>query len=485
MIAWLIACAGPSVPSDAPDVVIVTVDTLRQDRLGFAGHTGATTPALDALAAGGRVFRQATTPIPRTTPALASLLTGRSPHHHGSREVGAPIDADVPMLAEQLRSAGWFTAAISAMRVAGPDQGLNRGFESFEVMHDAPAADVVGRARRHLSTSRPVLLWVHLADPHFPYTPHGGDSPCARLVSVGEEIGRAAIFSDRDGRASAALPDCRLRYDEEIARVDRAIGELIGALESRSRDRVVIFTADHGENQGERGLYYEHGPNLDDASLRVPFVVSGRGVVPGHDDGVLTLTDVMPALLASLGLPPPADLDGEDVSARFAGAAPDPEGRRFAESGSALQVRLFGALVSGRKSRWCVNDPPFSLCGRRTRRPTLHRHDVDPGLNTDVSDAHPDVRARLVEAAAHWPPETARERTVRTPRFSLVARPALDGTYRTVLTDRTTGQDVTEDRPDVARTLTAELAAWGAPAPAAPARDADAVEALRALGYVE
>jgi len=486
VILWWLACFGPSAPPDAPDVVIVTVDTLRADRLGFAGHADADTPTLDALAASGRVFSQAITPLPRTTPALASLLTGLAPHHHGSREVGMAIDPEVPTLAESLRTAGYATAAVSAMRVASPEQGLDRGFDTFEVMHDAPASEVTARAQDPLGTSRPLLLWVHYADPHFPYTPDGGDSPCAALPALGDELGRAAIFSDRGGHASAALPDCRIRYDEEIARVDRAIGSLFDALETRARERIVVFSADHGENQGERGLYYEHGPNVADASLRIPLVVNGPGVATGRDDGVVSLTDLMPSLLARLGRPVPSGLDGIDVSARFGGAAPAADDVRFAESGSALHVRLFDSLVSGRRGHWCVNDPPFSRCRRRRTPPTLHRHDLDPALQTDLSDAHPDVRARLDAAAARWPPESARERTVRTGRFALIARPKVEGGYATTLVavdDPDT--DVADAHPDVARQLGAALAAWDAPTPAAAERDAETLEALRALGYVE
>ncbi|MEM7789706.1 MAG: sulfatase [Bacteroidota bacterium] len=478
---WL-ACRSPVA---GPDVVIVTVDTLRADRLGFADHAPARTPHLDALAERGRVFRQATTPIPRTTPALASLLTGLHPHHHGSREVGTRIAADVGTLADRLSGVGYATAGVSAMRVAGPQQGLDRGFDAFSVVHDAPAAKVIEQAKAHLAGRRPVFLWVHLADPHFPYTPDGGDGPCAALVPWGGDKGRAAIFGDREGRASAALDDCRLRYDEEIARVDTAVGSLFEAVASRDRPAVVVFSADHGENQGEQGLYYEHGPNVDDASLRVPLVVAGPGVTPGVDDGVIALTDLAPTLLGHLGHPT-TGFDGEDASPRLRGEPPAPDGLRYAESGSALHIRLFGSLLSGRRRHWCLHESPFSLCQRRSDAPRLYRHDVDPDLATDVSAAHPAVKQRLLAASAHWPPESARERTVRDARFTLVARPSIEGGYATLLVDRTDPEaDAAATHPDVLHRLTSALDAWEAPRPDAPSRDASTVEALRALGYVE
>ncbi|MEN0061688.1 MAG: sulfatase [Myxococcota bacterium] len=481
---WAWSCSfGPTPPPDAPDVLIISVDTLRADRLGFSGHSAARTPALDALAKRGRIFRQATTPLPRTTPALASLHTGLAPHNHASREVGTPIRKGLPTLSQSLRSVGWKTVAVSAMKVAGPAQGLDSGFDAFTVMHDAPADEVVKKAQSYLTGRGPLFLWVHLADPHFPYTPNTTEGACAELVPFGQENGRAAVFMNRDDLARTALDDCQRRYDDEIARVDQALGAMIDAFEQRPGDGVVIFTADHGENQGERGLFYEHGPNVHDASLRVPYVVAGPGVAPGEDLGVLSLTDTLPSLLGLLDLTIPDGLDGEDTSARWRGASPPANGRRFAESGSALHVRLFGALVSGRKRRWCLNDPPYSLCHKGRQAPTLHRHDLDPGLQTDLSEAFPDVRTRLLAAANRWPAESARERTVRTDRFKLVARPKLEGGYTLALLDTRSGESV--ERPEVQAELAAALDTWDAPRPTSQDRDQDTIEALRALGYVE
>ncbi|MCA9489731.1 MAG: sulfatase-like hydrolase/transferase, partial [Myxococcales bacterium] len=170
-MAPLIALAACSRPQ-TPEVLIVTVDTLRADRLGYAGHAAARTPALDALAGEGRAFLQATTPFPRTTPALASMLTGLWPHHHGSREVGQPMTSGTT-LASVLSAAGWRTVGLSATPVAGPEQGLAAGFDAFEVMADARASEVVDRALLAVAAQpdRPLLMWVHAADPHFPYLP--------------------------------------------------------------------------------------------------------------------------------------------------------------------------------------------------------------------------------------------------------------------------------------------------------------------------
>ena len=224
-----LACSPSPPPPDVPEVLIISVDTLRVDRLGFNGHQAAQTPKLNGMASVGRVFDQAITPLPRTTPALASLMTGLSPEHHGSREVGTPMTATTT-LATVLQEAGYRTVAVSAMAVAGPEQGLDRGFETFELQHDASAATITNLALEHVAgaPTQPLLLWVHYADPHFPYEPakegplHPEAPACRALMNAVMSGGgkRAAMFADREGMASAALADCQKLYDAEIAAVD-------------------------------------------------------------------------------------------------------------------------------------------------------------------------------------------------------------------------------------------------------------------------
>lgn len=490
LLVGLLACRP--VP-DAPDLVLVTVDTLRADRLGFMGDEAAHTPHLDALAAGGRVFTQATTPLPRTTPALASVLTGRWPHHHGSREVGDPI-GDVTTLAEVLRRHGYRTVAASAMHVAGPEQGLDAGFDAFELAHDARAPDLVTRALGLVVGTRPHFLWVHFADPHFPYVPRepAAPSPCRALgerVAAGTED-RVALMANVDGLAQASLADCAVQYAGEITAVDAAVGALLFGLRDRPRAPVVALSADHGEHLGEAGLFYEHGPHVHDAALRVPLVVAGPGVEPGTDDGVARLEDLAPTLLALAGVPEVMwpELDGVDLGPRLVGARGGPD-VAVAESGSALQLRLSTSLVSGRSGRWCLNAPRWSWC-RLRKGEGLFDRDADPGLARDVAAAHPDVARTLREAAERWAPEQARERTARTERFKLVGRPALRGGYSWALYDLADDpgeeRDVSAAHPDEVAALRQALSAWpGLAERAGGERSDELLEALRTLGYVD
>lgn len=536
-LAWaqLAGCRSPQPPaSDSPrDVVILSVDTLRADRLGVGGRTPSPTPRLDALARAGTYFRQATTPMPRTTPGLASLHTGLWPHHHGSREVGEPIVAGVT-LATLLRDAGYATLAVSANSTAGPDQGLGAGFDRFVTYEEiverygdrlyrdftpAPpdgvgwAEAVTDQALELLSTAepgRPLYLWVFYFDPHFLYRPPSpwqdgvAADRCWELYAWGDShrAEAGAVFSDRNGRASRSLADCAALYDAEVAYVDHEIGRLVDGLRRRRsfENSLLVFTSDHGENLGEGGLFYEHGPNVHDAALRVPLLFRGPSIEPREDADSASLVDVVPTLLSLLGRPA-AELpvmDGEDLSPRLTGGGASPEGSpriAFAESATSMWNDAFEHLTTGRPTeRPCLNDARLTLClerGAGGNRFRLYDHSEDPELRHDLSSARPDETRRLREAFERWPPASARYRAARTPFFKLVERPRLAGGYSEalydLLLDPAEREDVRDLHPLEAARLRRALAAWtaGMPLPGSASSDPQLTERLRALGYVQ
>lgn len=510
----LLGCSSPS-----PDVILVTVDTLRADRLGAYGWAQARTPTIDRLAASGTLYTRAFTPLPRTTPGLASLLTGLEPHRHGSREVGRTMRDDVPTLAEILTAGGWATRAVSASGAADPAQGLDRGFEVFVPAADLPALRAEDVTRRALAEvdgvrgSKPLLLWTHYIDPHAPYEPPPpwGDDPrgdgCRELVRFIEENNWQGghVFSDRDGRSSRARDSCSFLYDAEIAYTDAQIGALLEGLDRLrpDRPRLVIFTADHGENLGEEGLYFQHGPSLHDASLRVPLILAGSGIPAGrsHEAQLAMLQDVVPTLLAKLGLEAPeaASFDGIDLGLGLHRLLfPAVYREVFAESGSALMVHNYLYLHSGRAGGLhCLNVRRWSLCSRPMTG--LYDHEADPGLTTDLSATEPDVLRSLTEVRKIWPPEEARSRMVRNRRFKEVEIPIPQGGYRRMLYnvedvetrdgDPETGDPETRDVSarfgEQWRALGKKLDAWtsGLPSSAPPERSEEEVQRLRALGY--
>ena len=523
-----LASCVPDAPPDSTealagrDLILITVDTLRADALGAYSPDGGPTPTIDALAERGRVFTQATAPMPRTTPSLASLLSGRSPKHHGSREVGQAMSDEVPLLSQilgrpgSLRSgdaeddaAPYLTVAVTGNRAAAAPQGLDRGFDIFRLVPgDKPAADDVTAAaldafdEMAAPGDRPLFLWVHYVDPHFPYEPPGASrDACSEAIEVWGEHA-AFVFVDQDGVSSRGLADCRHRYRGEVSRTDAEIGRLFDALRRLGRppeESLVVFTSDHGENLGEDGLFFEHGPSLHDASLRVPLVVAGPGIPPGRDEAVAELQDVMPTVASLLGvhrsaLPP---MDGRDLSKRWLDVAGvDGEADdvvAFAESNSSLHIRAWDAVVAGRAENHCVHDGRWSLCGAGDDLDAfrLFDHESDPMLEVDLTEEHPEVAKRLRRQRATWPPESARSRAVRSARFKLVETPSPEGGYTRRLfdlsVDPSESRDVAAGHPDVTEQLGRQLDQFvvDLPEPGELTRNEEDLEALRALGYVE
>lgn len=524
--------ARPTVPPRA-DLLLITVDTLRADHLGIYGYAAARTPRLDALGEDGTVFLQAMTPFPRTTPGLASLLTGLWPVHHGSREVAQPMAADVATLAEVLRQHGYRTLGVSANGAASPHQGLDRGFDHFLDYRDLrpPVAEYVtdrtlqlvrehaGQPVRehagqpvgeHAEADQPLFLWVHYIDPHFPYAPPAtwADQPeapgCRQLIheTLADAWRIAEVQRDHEGASTAVLDECIALYDAEIAYTDAEVGRLLDGLqEARAgRPALRVFTADHGENLGEAGLFFEHGPSIHDAGLHVPLMISGPGLPRGRVDGrTIRLEDLMPSLLRLLGVEHGdwPTMDGIDLSNRLHGwrwvAERTPEPELFAESGSSLLPNTFKWVFTGRAhDLHCFNAPRFSLCGKRGETPKLYDHEADPALQTDVSADHPEIYQAMLAARDSWQPEQVRERALRTHDFKLVEHPRLRGDYHQSLylpaEDASETRDVKHAFPDVLRALRPQLQAWTDTLPtAAPSgeRSQEQIEALRALGYIQ
>ncbi len=475
LLALLLACTTP-VERAGPDLVLFTVDTLRHDTLGFAGDTTAQTPNMDQLAARGVVFEQATTPFPRTTPALASLLTGLRPAHHGSLEVGQPMTSGVP-IAVSLQKAGWVGIAASGTPVAGPEQGLAQGFEVFISKEDPRASelvDIVIQATAELPPEQSVFLWVHVVDPHFPYLPDGAtEGPCKEL---GEKIRdgaqkRGPMFANHGGVAANALEHCQQLYAGEVSAADSALGELLEGLSAQGRNPIVALSSDHGEHFGEGGLFYEHGPQAHDAVVRIPMVVAGPGVGQHRDRGVARLEDLGATMLAAAGLPT-MGLDGVDLWPRLREeVTPLEEAAAWVLSGSALHNVLTGFVTTGRQGRRvCTHGPRWSRCGKKQSF-RFFDHIADPNLNT-AGEPSPFDRAALEAQADTWPPESARQLLVRTPSSALRAKPVAKGGHQRE-GDASLGSQLDA--------LAAELQVkdWSS------VQDDSVLEGLKAMGYVE
>lgn len=279
------------------DVVLVTLDTTRPDRIGCYGNAAIATPNLDQLAAGGVLFSHAYAAATTTQPTHASILTGLYPHRHGVRaNAGFALGADRVTLAELLASHGYETAAFVSSFVLNAKFGLNQGFAHYDDravvaalrpgFGERRADATTDAALRWLARSReaPYFLWVHYYDAHAPYQ---------------------APVRFRRGSANP--------YDAEIAFVDFELGRLIQAVERKGRPTLWVVAGDHGEALGEHGEQ-THGFLVQEATTRIPLIVHATGVGGGVEVTTrVSQVDLLPTLLSALGLPAPADLDGVDL----------------------------------------------------------------------------------------------------------------------------------------------------------------------------
>jgi len=347
-----------------PNVLLIVVDTLRADHLSAYGYERDTSPHLAAFAEQAAVFERAGTPRAKTTPAVASLLTGLYPHEHGVRDLAQRLAPDVPVLAESFARAGYRTAGIVGNYVLGDARsGLARGFRLWvEDLPDElgvppdrvpqrraasltdgalvalglappPAAGAPGPHLAAGGPDDPFFLYLHYMDPHGSYDPpaeHRVFEPgppedlvpgsMAFLPHPFQELRVADYNVPEEARlANGGVDVARVRalYDGEIRFIDTEIGRLLAALEAAGRlaDTLVIVTADHGESLGEQLYYFEHGFYAYESTCRVPLLVRGPGVVPGRLEADVSLVDLAPTLLELCGLPALPALPGADPEA--------------------------------------------------------------------------------------------------------------------------------------------------------------------------
>jgi choline-sulfatase len=306
--------SAKAVTGSAPDVYLITIDTLRADHVHCYGDDQIQTPALDSIARDGIRFTQAFTPSPITNTAHTSILTGLLPSVHGVTDFGIPLAKTIPTWAELLKQNGYETAAfigavILDSRTLAP--GLDRGFDyydnfpsdSSESKHwghvERRGYDVVHRAEAWMDghTTKPRFIWVHLYDPHDPYEP---PSPFAQ------------IYKDR-------------LYDGEIAYADSALGRLLAYLkrQNRYKDALVVVVGDHGEGLGEHGEQ-THGIFLYDATTHVPLLIklpqTTSPRAPAVVEAQVQTTDILPTVLDLLDIAAPAALAKRSLRGDFAEA---------------------------------------------------------------------------------------------------------------------------------------------------------------------
>ncbi|MBW2230887.1 MAG: sulfatase, partial [Deltaproteobacteria bacterium] len=348
-VAWgspHLACAGPAPVADLaasdgqaarPNVVLISIDTLRQDRLGLYGHCRDTSPVLDEFAEEAVIFDQAFTVAPSTLPAHASLMTGLYPEEHGAGDTSGrdPLPDHVPTLAERLRAEGYRTIAHTAGGIMGAKSGLGQGFEIYRAHTRASLRSLLPSIFEDLANAvsqAPTFLFVHTYDVHGPYIQPRAErvfEPSDCDVRIGPvEWARIGAIEYHDhqlfGRFSD-LDEVTAAYDSGVHYVDAEIGELFAYLRSVDlfENALIIVTSDHGEALYDRGVYVGHTYTLHDPLLRVPMLVRLPGARQrGRVDELVDSVDLMPLILDEIGLDTLSPQSGSNPLARMRGELP-------------------------------------------------------------------------------------------------------------------------------------------------------------------
>jgi arylsulfatase A-like enzyme len=298
----LAACGGQNADRP-PNIVLISIDTLRADHLPAYGYPAIRTPHIDRLAADAMLFERAWSASPLTVPSHASIFTGTLPSRHGLRDnSGYRMKRTMKTLAGQLLRSGYDTAAFVSSAVLKRERGLARGFRTYDDRMDdsglvRSGSDTVSAALEWAGQQRdgPFFLFVHIYEPHSPYEPMKG---------------------------------IELAYDGEIVRADAAVGSLLSALRRQNLydDAMIVLLSDHGEGLGEHGEK-EHGVLLYREALHVPLLVK----LPGNSRGGrrmkanAQLLDVMPTILEQArALPSSSTLEGRSLTSLDNGASSRP-----------------------------------------------------------------------------------------------------------------------------------------------------------------
>jgi arylsulfatase A-like enzyme/Tfp pilus assembly protein PilF len=371
--------AVPAAAAERPNIVLVTLDTTRADRMGFLGSARGLTPELDALAREGTVFPRAFAQAPITTVSHATILSGTYPQRHRVNDFGVPLPPSVPWLPELLAARGYATAAFVGALILDPRGGLAPGFDRGFQTYDAGFRIKRGKEDRYATMERrgeqvmtralawlerrplgPFLLWIHLYDAHDPY-----EAP--------------EPFRTRFAKAP---------YDGEIAYLDAQIGRLAAALRAQRvfDDTALAVFADHGESLGEHGES-THGVFLYDSTIHVPLLVklpSGRGAGQRVDSRV-SLVDLAPTMMELAGLSPPPEIQGQSLLPLLSHARPE-DRPSYAETEYPQRAFGWSPLASWRVDRFLYVKSP---------RPELFDLKADPDGRRNLADERASVAQHI------------------------------------------------------------------------------------------
>lgn len=446
---WCLAGCGGTVEGGSPNVLLISVDTLRADQMGVYGYERPTTPRIDAFARDALVFDRAYTPASHTLPAHASLFTGLYPDSHAVLRAEDTLGPQVVTLAEVLAGEGYASAGFANGGFLGPRHGLQRGFDVWDFRHDIEPARPGGErgvGRNAADTNRVVLSWierqreppffvfVHYFDPHSDWRDEPYEAPSRfrdGLVHPRPEryrpgegrygASRHLLRLNRAGRAlrPADREYVRSLYDAGVSYTDHHVGDLLDALRQRKLldDTLVVLVSDHGEEFHEHGRFLHE--QVYEELVRVPLIVRfpdavrrGRPLHGTRTGAVVGLIDVAPTILATVAAPIPPGVQGRDLHPLL--EAPVGGGRTYARN--------------WRGTQYGVIDGPWKLVEHADGGGVaLYDLRADPGETRNLADRHPDRALRLSRDLVTW-----RERA-RAEQVEPVAPVELDADGRAAL----------------------------------------------------
>ncbi len=376
-------------PKKPPHILFLSVDTLRPDYLSMNGYDRETSPYLDSLLADAFHFPKAVATVPRTTPSLASFLTGSYPHTTGVRVLRHALRDEVVPITEVLKAQGYHTLAVVTNQMLGPERKLNRGFDAYlnaKDTRDAQATtDVLLEQLAQTDFQQPLFLWAHYIDPHMPYVSdpsiiqtfdpkyqgryatHFGQFPPEHPPQQqnGKQTKRwrqgpyppdlpKSVAVHRNPLPEEVVAHVRRLYAADVRSTDDQIRRLVERLlESTDGNLLIVFTADHGESLGEHNFYWDHGDYVYNAASRIPLAILPPKGHPARHAGRynhwVSNIDIVPTVLDLVGIPMPpamkAHMDGRSLAPAMLGESL-PEVPVFVESGHSH----FFSLVRGRAS---------------------------------------------------------------------------------------------------------------------------------------
>jgi arylsulfatase A-like enzyme len=375
------ALSGPR--EEGPNLILISLDTLRADHVNAYGYPRPTTPHLDRLAAEGVLCADATAHAPHTLASHMSLMTSLLPSFHGVVKTSERLRDGIPTLADRLRAADFRTEAIVEDGYVTAEFGFHRGFERYDdgepgiEIHPERARRTFARAAEALGrlANRRFFLFVHTYGPHAPYNPPeryrldvdpAYDGPLKEGFEQNQRLAVAAgtlTLGPEDVRHVVAL------YDAAIQATDEALGEFLARLEALDlhRETLVVVVSDHGEEFLDHGIALaSHGHSLYQELLHVPLVMRLPGVLPagGVVRAPVGLVDVLPTALGLLGLPVPRGLHGENLWDLIAGKPAHP---RLLHAQELLQIRQTAVRAGAIKFVRCEGPEPA------TRRQLIER----------------------------------------------------------------------------------------------------------------